>query len=49
MEFSHGLVQKSTAWVTYFLKKGTGCSLSEAVLIFTKREDTQVSTSNSAF
>lgn len=30
-------------------KKGTGGSSSEAVLIFTQREDTQVSTSNSVF
>lgn len=40
MEFSHELMLK---------KKGTASSLSEAVFIFTQREDTQVSTSNSIF
>lgn len=43
MGFSHELLLKSTAQ-SYTQKKGTGSFSSEAVLIFTQREDTQVPT-----
>lgn len=48
MEFSHGLMLKSTA-VTKKNEKGTGGSLSEAVFVFTQREDAHVARSKSVF